>query len=253
MDKIENLQKLNAEDYNSAEVCAYLKKNYNKTQLLKEKVKQGKICEEITEKMLHANREYRRMTYLQKKQKAKVAATLFPTLLLPLPEEKKENPKANTYIDLLSAEEQSLIRECKRNRRKGLVPSREMIDAANRYATVCRNEKKKLEKKTVIAPKHHAVTIKKQKNIDLLSAEQQKLSREYDIAKRNKLPITREMKDAKNLYSKVCRQEKKKTAAKELVAVHVTAAQAPIAIFKGFERNGLGLIQAYESDDDDDE
>jgi hypothetical protein len=187
MDKLLNLKNLNAEDYNSVDVCAYLRKSNSKTQQLKTK------GEEISDILLHASRQYSRWRYYLKQNP--VATRVTAEMSEPSPV-KKEKPKAaaanvsdKKIIKLLSPAERVLYNAFKRNTRKGL-------------------------------------------------------------------PVTDEMRAASKLYSKVRRQEKKKQTQTSVVTVHepVVTVREPVAtIYKGLQRNGLSLIQAYDSDDDDDE
>ena len=123
------LKKLNAEDHKSLsdEVSDYLRKNYNMAQQLKKK------GEKISELMLHAAREHSRLNrYAKQNRIMKVAET--------------------KIIDLLSEADKKLNADCNRARYNGLVPSREMKDAANRYSNVCKQEKEKRNKNLAAAP-----------------------------------------------------------------------------------------------------
>ncbi len=181
-----NMKNVNAEDcINSVELCDYLRKNYNKARQLKTK------GADVPELILHASRQHSRWMYYTKQNAEKNVAA--EKCALPVKKEKKTKAakKEKKNIDLLAPAEQVMIREYHRNKRSGIVQSRELMDVANRYSKICRQEKKKQMK--------------------LLAAI---------VA-----------------YEPAC----------------LPAAAPEPTTFKGLLRNGMDLIQAYDSDDDEDD
>ena len=192
-----NMKNVNAEDcINSVELCDYLRKNYNKARQLKTK------GADVPELILHASRQHSRWMYYTKQHAEKNVAA--EKCAMPLKKEKKVvNVKEKKNIDLLAPAEQVMIREYHRNKRSGIVQSRELMDVANRYSKICRQEKKKQMK--------------------LLAAV---------VA-----------------YEPACLP----AAAACLPAAAAAPEPMTMTTFKGLLRNGMDLIQAYDSDDDEDD